>query len=162
MGYLLSVFIDTDDDAQIRFEGKKYCFYSENLRIHRVFETVEECYSFLKTAIYVEPGFKVSECVDEWIQDFIDSHRLGNDWYGIHGNQTVEISIDSVLPCEAKPPKSPVLVPVRYFHENDAHEIVEITESEFTDDWSDIITYERHTVFANGVDQICLTKWHGH
>ena len=35
--------------------------------------------------------------------------------------------------------------------------IVECTESEFLA-YSGTISYERHTVHANGVDQICLTK----
>lgn len=51
-------------------------------------------------------------------------------------------------------------VPVRFFGEaitEDGIDIVELTESEFND--LDLpITYERHTVFQNGVSQICLTK----
>lgn len=52
-------------------------------------------------------------------------------------------------------------VPVRYFvidyDLEDGPEIVEVREYEFTQA-EGVITYERHTVFENGVDQICLTK----
>lgn len=36
-------------------------------------------------------------------------------------------------------------------------DIVECTESQFLEAVGSI-TYERHTIYANGVDQICLTK----
>jgi len=85
--------IDTDDDAQITFEGKNYCFYGDDLRIQRTFRTVQECYDFVKTAIVIKPGFKVSKALTEWIDDFIETHKRGEDWFGIHGNQTVEIEI---------------------------------------------------------------------
>lgn len=104
MPYLLSVFIDTDDDALIQFEGNLYCFYGEDLDINRTFDTVEECYAFLQTKIEIMPGFKVSECLEDWIETFIDHHKAGKDWYGIHGNQTVEISIDEVVPRSTTPP----------------------------------------------------------
>jgi hypothetical protein len=57
----------------------------------------------------------------------------------------------------------PVVLPVRYFIEDeykgDDGTVTECSEAEFVDHWSEQITYERHTVHANGVDQICLTKW---
>lgn len=51
-------------------------------------------------------------------------------------------------------------VPVRYFvHDidGDSADAVECTESQFMEA-AGLISYERHTVYANGVDQICLTK----
>lgn len=59
------------------------------------------------------------------------------------------------------------LVPVRFFiwdeecpgHEMKGGDIRECSESEFEEapkEWQ--IEYERHTVFLNGVSQICLTK----
>ncbi len=50
-------------------------------------------------------------------------------------------------------------LPVRFFvvsYEDDA-DIIEVSESEFLAH-DGRISYERNTVFANGVDQICLTK----
>ncbi len=51
-------------------------------------------------------------------------------------------------------------LPVRYFaidYDGEEPEIVEVDEAEFlAADGS--ITYERHTMWANGVNQICLTK----
>ncbi|CAB5194762.1 hypothetical protein UFOVP176_32 [uncultured Caudovirales phage] len=54
---------------------------------------------------------------------------------------------------------------VRYFtfnqdlyDEGDSDPITEVSESEFI--MSDgVITYDRHTMFDNGVNQICLTKY---
>lgn len=53
-------------------------------------------------------------------------------------------------------------VPVRFFvitSDCESGDIIEaeVTESEFLEFEGDI-SYERHTVFANGVSQICLTK----
>jgi len=52
-------------------------------------------------------------------------------------------------------------LPVRYFvldyDLEDGPEVVEVDEAEFLAA-DGAITYERHTVFANGVNQICLTK----
>ena len=56
---------------------------------------------------------------------------------------------------------------VRYFtyessYEDGEIELIEISELEFLDAEGSI-EYERHTIFANGVNQICLTKnniWH--
>jgi len=54
--------------------------------------------------------------------------------------------------------------PVRFFilghHPNDEDsdiDIHEVTETEFMESTGDI-SYERHTVHENGVNQICLTK----
>jgi hypothetical protein len=41
---------------------------------------------------------------------------------------------------------------------DDPDPITEVTEREFID-YDGVITYERHTVFQNGVAQICLTKY---
>lgn len=92
--FTIYVDIDTDDDAQLTFEGKDYCFYGGNtLKVYRTFRTVQECYDFVKTAIIIKPGFKVSKALAEWIDDFIETHKRGEDWFGIHGNQWVEIEI---------------------------------------------------------------------
>jgi hypothetical protein len=52
-------------------------------------------------------------------------------------------------------------VPVRYFvldyDMEDDPEVVEVREYDFLAA-EGAITYERHTVWANGVNQICLTK----
>ena len=52
-------------------------------------------------------------------------------------------------------------LPIRYFildyDLEDGPEIMEVDEAEFLAA-EGAITYERHTVWANGVNQICLTK----
>lgn len=51
-------------------------------------------------------------------------------------------------------------VPIRFFGEaivDGCIDTVELTEQEF-EEQDGVITYERHTVFQNGVSQICLTK----
>lgn len=55
-------------------------------------------------------------------------------------------------------------VPVRFFvwdeeaGEDGSGEIVECTEEQFIASSGKVVHYDRHTVFANGVNQICLTK----
>jgi hypothetical protein len=48
---------------------------------------------------------------------------------------------------------------VRFFIYDEEHdyELVEVDESKFLET-KGIIEYERHTIFENGVAQICLTK----
>lgn len=62
---------------------------------------------------------------------------------------------------------TPINVPVRFFIYdydieyntiNEEDPIRECTEAEFLEA-AGKIEYERHTVFANGVSQICLTKY---
>lgn len=51
-------------------------------------------------------------------------------------------------------------IPIRFFGEaivDECIDTVELTEQEF-EEQDGAITYERHTVFQNGVSQICLTK----
>ena len=91
--FSVHVFIDTDDDALVIFEGNRYCFYGDDLDVHREFRTIKECYEFLRADILIPPGYKVSESLGEWIEEFIDMHQRGYDWQGVHGNQTVEIGI---------------------------------------------------------------------
>lgn len=52
----------------------------------------------------------------------------------------------------------PLSVPVRFFiYDDEAGDIFECDEAAFLD-CNYAIDYKRHTVFANGVSQICLTK----
>ena len=57
--------------------------------------------------------------------------------------------------------KTENLIPVRYFiidyDLEDGPDLIECYEAEFLAT-KGRITYERHTVWANGVNQICLTK----
>lgn len=49
---------------------------------------------------------------------------------------------------------------VRYFvlsYDGDEADIIECSEAEFIE-YDGVISYERHTVRENGVNQICLTK----
>lgn len=51
-------------------------------------------------------------------------------------------------------------IPVRFFIEalvDDDYQIIEASEAEFLEQ-PGCVEYERHTVFNNGVSQICLTK----
>ncbi len=55
----------------------------------------------------------------------------------------------------------PINVPVRFFvigdNEGGELDLIEVDEGEFENAPGNI-SYERHTIFANGVSQICLTK----
>ena len=48
-------------------------------------------------------------------------------------------------------------IDVRFFIDNESGEGREVSHHEFEDVEGDI-NYERHTIFENGVRQICLTK----
>ncbi len=53
---------------------------------------------------------------------------------------------------------------VRYFKYDTVNgevDVVEVKESEFLKA-EGLIEYERHTIFQNGVNQICLTKTNGY
>lgn len=52
-----------------------------------------------------------------------------------------------------------MIINVRFYkyEENQDYELVECTELEFLEATGKI-EYERHSVFENGVNQICLTK----
>jgi hypothetical protein len=92
MAYELYVTMDTDDDATIEYLGKQYCFYGDDLRILKQFDTKEEAIDHLKQ-VKVLPGGKASN----YIQDHIDQILDGDvDRISICGNQEIEIEISEV------------------------------------------------------------------
>jgi hypothetical protein len=58
--------------------------------------SVQACYEYLLTEVNVLPGFPASALIEDSIADFIITHEAQGNWNGVHGNQTIEISIDEM------------------------------------------------------------------
>jgi hypothetical protein len=91
--FTLHASFDTDDDAEIIFDGESYCHYGPYLDISLGFNTREEAYAYLREEIKITPGFKCSEVLAQWIEEFIACDKAGEDWDGVHGNQKIDIRI---------------------------------------------------------------------
>jgi len=84
---------NTDDDAELRFEGKRYCFYGTDLAIDRTLGTALECYALLRSIEIKELKGGIAEMFTEFIEDAITKHYLdeSNNWSCWSGNQEFEI-----------------------------------------------------------------------
>ena len=87
--YTLSALFHTDDDAELLYNGKSYCFYGDNLRISFRAPTIQECKEHLAT-ISVTPGHKATNFVQQLIDDFIASDEMSVTY---SGNQEIDIFI---------------------------------------------------------------------
>jgi len=87
--YTLIATFNTDDDAELIYEGESYCCYAENLRVSFRASTIKECKEHLKTII-VTQGQKASEFVQNLIDEFIQSDALEITYCG---NQEINIFI---------------------------------------------------------------------
>ena len=90
--YILFAEFYTDDDAELVYKGKSYCFYSDKLEITYYGETIKECKEHLKE-IKVTPNFKASNMIQKIIDDFLDSNELETSFYG---NQEIDIYIRKI------------------------------------------------------------------
>jgi hypothetical protein len=84
--------MSTDDDCELMYEGRPYCFYNHDLRISKRFKTREEAIDHIKS-VTVKPGGKASEWTEEWLADAIKSLRGGNDGEVFSGNQEYDIRV---------------------------------------------------------------------
>ena len=92
MPIMLSITMNTDDDAEIIFEGQSYCFYGSDLKIARRFETLEKARQFIKKEIVVPKGYKASTFTRNWLDTCADD-MVGNDDndFSYSGNQEFSI-----------------------------------------------------------------------
>ena len=88
---------DTDDDAELLFEGESYCFYNHDLIIERTFGTPIECYALLRSITMKEHKGGMLEMFNEFVEDAISKHYLqGDGWSSMSGNQQYEINFYDV------------------------------------------------------------------
>ena len=87
----LEVDINTDDDAELFYNGKLFCFYGPDLNIRKKFPTRKEAISHLRE-IKVIAGGKLSAFLVELFQDAA-KHLQENDEFYSSGNHEIEIEI---------------------------------------------------------------------
>ena len=67
--YTLWLTIDTDDDAEIKYKGNSYCWYADDLRINKSFNTRTEMVEYLAKEVEVVEGGKATD----WVKEFIST-----------------------------------------------------------------------------------------
>ena len=79
--------MNTDDDCPIKYEGRDYCFYGENLNISIEGSSALDCVSKLLTRIEVGEG-KADQFTKAWLFTAISSILKGDyEPRGYSGNQ---------------------------------------------------------------------------
>ena len=92
--YTLWLSIDTDDDAELRYKGNRYCFYGEDLRISKSFDTLTQMIAYLDKEIEVVKGGKATDWVEQFLNDSclqVIEHDFEDGSYDnqCHGNQVM-------------------------------------------------------------------------
>jgi hypothetical protein len=86
--------IYTDDDAEIKYKGNSYCWYSDDLRICKHFETSEDIIKFIQTEIEVVEGYKATELVKLFLKECCELiEDDGEADYSYSGNQEIDFSV---------------------------------------------------------------------
>lgn len=94
MKYFLHLNMFLDDDGRVKYEGKHYCYYEDDLKIIKKFNSRKEIYEFLKKEIVVLEGYKITDCLNGWIDEFIEKNKKDQSYaLSIHGNQEIDIVI---------------------------------------------------------------------
>lgn len=94
--YVLMLNMNSDDDAEIQYDGNKYCFYCENLRITKGFDSLQEVKNFILNKIVVTPGFKATDFTKTFLAEcceFIDEGEFPFV-HSYSGNQEYEFELD--------------------------------------------------------------------
>jgi hypothetical protein len=92
---LLSLFMDTDDDADIMYNGVVYGGLGD-LRITKQFESREDAVKHLTSRIEVMKGGKAYEFTKDWLKESIKQLSIGRTADYIAGNQTYSVSIELI------------------------------------------------------------------
>lgn len=93
MVFNLSLNIDTDQDCEVLYNGKSYCYnYVEDLEINKNFSSRDSAIQHLKS-ITVGEG-KASNFVEDLFKNAIDHFEgCSEEYFSFSGNQELEISI---------------------------------------------------------------------
>jgi len=92
--YILNVTMNTDDDAEIYYNGNLYCDYAADLIICKEFKTREDAIKHLAQNVRVILGGKADQFTQDWLQHTIKQFRLGEPVESIYGNQEFEASLE--------------------------------------------------------------------
>ena len=97
--YRLRLSMDTDDDVEIIYNDKPYCFYGEELHVYTTCETIDDVITILESII-VKSRMKATEFTKEWFKDVINHIKTKslNNLYelNVNSNQDYSISVDLV------------------------------------------------------------------
>ncbi len=94
--WLLSVYMCTDDDAQICYMGDTYCLYEADLDITKSFPSRSEAVAYFVKHVKVIYGSKASQFTHEWLLDTALKLARGADAESVGGNQTYDASVVEV------------------------------------------------------------------
>jgi hypothetical protein len=78
--------MNTDDDCEIHYKDRSYCFYGENLDAMIEGLTVGDCVCKLLSDIVIGDG-KAAQFTKAWLFDAINSLMVGDDPVSCSGNQ---------------------------------------------------------------------------
>lgn len=84
--------MNTDDDLEIKCDGKSYCHYSENLVIEKEFKDLNELIVWLKFDIVLGEG-KLKEFTKSWIESVCNALLNNETPLNSFGNHEFKINI---------------------------------------------------------------------
>ena len=91
--WTLFVYMDTDDDAQVYYEGKLYCSYADNLNIVKHFKTRELAIDHLRKSVRVIYGDKATKFTADWLSEAVSQLVRGEDVASVSGNLSYSASL---------------------------------------------------------------------
>jgi len=94
--WLLSVHMNTDDDAEIYYKGKLHCWYGSDLVITKAFKSREKAVAHLRQNVRVIFGGKADEFTAEWLSNAVKQLAVGEDVESVGGNQDYSASVQYV------------------------------------------------------------------
>jgi hypothetical protein len=95
----LWVTMDTDDDCELEYLDKKYCYYNDDLKITARVKTLKEVQDII-SKIEVVPGGKASELTREFLGDFLQfleqEQEATHFCKSLNGNQKFCVMVDVI------------------------------------------------------------------
>lgn len=95
--YVLSLYMDTDDDAEVLYLGESFCLYSDPLDISKSFDSREEAISHLYHTLRVAYGGKADSNTFNWIKESLQALKREERPESYGGNQQYRMSITEQL-----------------------------------------------------------------
>jgi len=93
--YSLHIYMDTDDDAEILYDGVLYSKYGQFLTLTESFRTRKEALDEF-SKVRVLAGDKASDFTHNWLTDAAIALGKGEEAEYIAGNQTYNVSITEI------------------------------------------------------------------
>lgn len=92
----LNLIMCSDDDAQILYEGRLYCFYGEILNVILNFPSKTDALRHLTQEVKVIYGHKASKFTYDWLEESITRLVNGKEPNDVCGNQTYSITLEKI------------------------------------------------------------------